>query len=122
MNKKQLRQFKKITKGTKMSPTLVVINWSVWYSLPYKIQQSNLRTIVVLSEKEDWCENTWTCKSMNEIMNMFGMVDDNELKVVVVGDSDHINAVVNNNALTKKCQTTIFDTDMDDDPYELILL
>lgn len=116
MNKKQLKTFKKITKGTKKNPTTVLTTWEIWHCLPTKIQNSKLRNIVVISKKADWKENCWCYSTITDAFQYHCITEN----VVVVGDSLHIQQIVNSADMGKVESTTVLDTDTDDDPYEFI--
>lgn len=116
MNNKQLKIFKKITKGTKKNPITVLTTWEIWHSLSNKIQNSKLRNIIVISKKADWTENCWCYSTITDAF-LFHCITEN---VVVVGDSLHIQQIINSPEMRKVDSTTILDTDTDDEPYEFI--
>lgn len=117
MNKKQIKQFKKISKGTKESPTIVLTTWSVWHNLPLKTQNSKLRNIIVVSDKNDWCEDCWTYRTAKKALDFHGYPTDKS--IVVAGDSAHINNVLS--TLTTTCTATVLDIELNDEPYEFIV-
>lgn len=117
MNKKQLKQFKKISKGTKSNPTMVLTTWSIWHSLPYKVQTSKLRNIIIVSEKDDWAEDVWVHKDVDTVFDFHGIREN----IIIVGDSAHVRNFTVSKALSKGCTTTVFDVELNVEPYEYIV-
>lgn len=115
MNKKQIKNFKKLTKGTKETPTTVLITWNVWHSLPYKVQNSKLRTIIVISKNADWSENCWTHPSVDSAFVFHDIMK----HVIIVGDHKFNNEILKT-LKSKKCNATVIDVELDVE-YEFII-
>lgn len=113
MKKKQLKMFKESTKGTSKNPTLVLVTWKIWHKLPEKVQQSKLRTIVVISNEDDWSEDVWVHGTIDEALRF------HQGKLVIVGNTKHVNMVID--SLPSRASATIMDTTLRAEPYEYIV-
>lgn len=73
---------------------------------------------MVLSERGDWNEDVWTYNRVDEILEFHGNPD---YKIFIAGDSEHIQAIVNNKSFVgNHYQATILDIETDTEPYELL--
>lgn len=112
MNKEQKKQFRKISKGTKINPVMVVMTWEIWHLLSKKVQTSQTRNIIILSDKADWNEDVYSVKTVHGVFTSPLGVDYSRL--VIIGDSDHIQTIIKDQNFKKiEIQTSIIDTSMD---------
>lgn len=96
---------------------MVLTTWAIWHSLPYKIQTSKLRNIIIVSEKDDWGEDVWVHKDVDTVFDFHGIREN----IIIIGDSAHVRNFTVSKALTKGCTTTVFDVELNDEPYEYIV-